>query len=151
VLVVLASASLLVGCGGSASSPDPVQEARVIAETNAFCRHSSTLPPASRRSRQHISTIQARAAALEKAIRKTAAYLPAGKDLNEAHAARRALYAEESRRTKAGLVIDPVALNRRFDLLQLRIYNDELALGLTCGEIVRAAHETAHKLAAAAP
>jgi len=51
----------------------------------------------------------------------------------------------EGRRAKAGLVIDPAARNRRLDLLQVRIYHDELALGLTCnGEIARAARERAH-------
>lgn len=149
LLVGLACASLLAGCGGSTRRRDPVQEARVVAETNAFCRHLSTLPPVSRRSQQQIRTIQARAAALEKAIGKTAAYLPAGRDLNEAHAARRALFAEASKRSRAGLA-RPADFNRRFDRLQLRIYDDELALGLTCNEIVRAAHETAHRLAAPA-
>jgi len=36
----------------------------------------------------------------------------------------------------------PRPRNRRLDLLQVRIYHDELALGLTCnGEIARAARE----------
>jgi hypothetical protein len=152
LMLCLACAPLLAGCGGSAPNSDPVQEAWVISEANAYCRHVSTLPPISRRSQQQIRTIQARFASLGRAIRKTAAYLPAGRNLNEARAARRALYAEESRRTKAGLVTDSTDFNRRFNRLQLRIYDDELALGLTCnGEIARAARERAHALARSAP
>jgi hypothetical protein len=147
-LMLCLACTLLAGCGGSAPRRDSVQEALVISDANAYCRHISMLPPVSRRSQQQIRTIQARLADVQRAISKTAAYLPAGRDLNEAHAARRALYAEESRGTKAGLGTDLAALNRRFDLLQLRIYHDEIALGLTCnGEIARAAHERVHALA----
>lgn len=152
LMLCLACAPLLADCGGSAPRRDPAQEARAISEANAYCRHLSTLPPVSRRSQQQIGAIQARLASLGRAIRKTSAYLPAGRDLNEARAARRALYAEESRRTRAGLVTDSADLNRRFDRLQLRIYDDELALGLTCnGGIARAARERAHALAISAP
>lgn len=152
LMLCLACTPLLGGCGESAPRRDPVQEARVISEANAYCRHVSTLPPVSRRSQQQIRAVQARLADLQSVISKAAAYLPAGRDLNEAHAARRALYVENQRRTKAGLVTDPAALNRRFDLLQLRIYDDELALGLTCnGEIARAAHERAQAIAKSAP
>ncbi len=147
-MLCLACSPLFAGCGGLAPRRDPVQEARVISEVNAYCRHVSTLPPVSRRSQQQTRTIQARLAGLQRELSKTAAYLPAGRDLNEAHAARRALYVEESRRTKAGLVTDAAALNRRFDFLQLRIYHDEMALGLSCNrEIARAAHERERALA----
>jgi hypothetical protein len=101
----------------------------------------------SRRSQQQISSIQARFAGLERTISRTAAYLPAGKDLNEAHAARRALMTEASKRSKAGLSA-LTGLNKRFDQLQLRIFDDELALGLTCaGEIAARARKTAHAIA----
>jgi hypothetical protein len=152
LVVGLACAPLLAGCGGSTPKRDPVQEARVVAEANAFCRHLGTSPQVFRRSEQRVATIQARFAALEKTIGKTAAYLPAGRDLNEAHAARRALEAERSRPTKAGLVTAPAAFERRFDRLQLRIYDDELALGLTCdGEIARAARARERALARSTP
>ena len=78
---------------------------------------------------------------------KTAAYLPAGKDLNEAHAARRALMAEARKRSNAGLSASS-DFNKRFDRLQLRIFDDEITLGLTCaGQIAARAHETEQAIA----
>jgi hypothetical protein len=150
-MLCLACAPLLAGCGGSSPKRDPVQEARVISEANAFCRQLSTTPQVSRGSEQRTRAIQARSAALERVISRTAAYLPAGKDLNEAHAARRALYAADARRLQAGRPL-PTDVETRFRRIQLRIYDDELALGFTCaGKVAREAHETAHVLATSAP
>jgi hypothetical protein len=145
----LACACALTACGGSAPKPDPVQEARVVAAVNGACRHELALPRPVRRSARQTNAFQARLAALSRALRKTAAYLPAGKDLDEARAARRALEAEEAKRTRAGLA-RPVP-DVRFNRLQLRIYDDELALGVTCaGNVARGAHEIARLLAAPA-
>jgi len=102
LLIGLVCASTLAGCGGSPPTADPVQEARVISEANSFCQHVSTLPPVSRRSQQQIRSIQAHFAALARAISKTAAYLSAGRDLNEAHAARRTLMSGAIKRSLAG-------------------------------------------------
>lgn len=122
----------------------------MVAEANAYCDHLHEMPPVSRRSPQQTGVIQRRLASLSKALRNTAAYLPAGKDLNEAHAARHALQVEESKRAQAGLARPP-GPDVRFERLQLRIYHDELALGLTCaGEVARAAHQTEHIFATAA-
>jgi hypothetical protein len=87
-----------------------------------------------------------------RAISRTAAYLPAARDLNEAHAARRALFAEACKRSHAGIFTGSREFSDRVDRLQLRIYDDELALGLTCaGQVALAARETAHVLARSAP
>lgn len=145
----LACACALTACGGSGPKPDPAREARVVAEVNAVCQHEFALSPAVRRSERQTRFFQARLAALLGTLRTTAAYLPAGKDLNEAHVARRTLEREEAKRTRAGLA--PPALDAPFNRTQLRIYDDELALGITCaGRTARAAHETAHLLAASA-
>jgi hypothetical protein len=145
----LACVSTLAACGGSAPKPDPIQEARVVAEVNGACRHELVLPRAVRRSERQTSFFQARLAVLSRTLKKTAAYLPAGKDLSEAHVARHVLEVEEAKRARAGRTRP--APDIRFDRLQLRIYDDELALGVTCaGSTARAAHETAHLLAAAA-
>lgn len=145
----LACASALTACGGSVPKPDPAQEARVVAEVNSVCQHELVLSRAVRRSERQTRVFQARLGALSSALRKTAAYLPAGKDLNEARAARHALEVEEAKRARVGLKqpVPDVPFNR----LQLRIYDDELALGVTCaGSTARAAHEVAHLLAEAA-
>lgn len=136
-------ASPLAGCGGSAPRADPAQEARLVSEVNAFCRHVSRLPAASRRSAQQTGVIQARFGAMSRALSKTAAYLPAGKGLNEAHAARRALMAEAHKRSHDGQ-LSASDFNKRCNRLQLRIYHDELALGLSCdGQIAARAREVA--------
>lgn len=127
----------LTGCGGSTSNRDPAQEARIVGETNAFCRRLDRRPSAPR-SRRQIRESQKRIATLLKELSRTAAYLPAGRDLNEAHAARRALIRGQSKRAAASPVLDT-----RFMRLQLRIYRDELKLGVACGgEVARAAHQT---------
>jgi hypothetical protein len=77
--------------------------------------------------------------ALSRALGKAAAYLPAGKDLNETRRARHALFAEESRHPTG----EPTGPDLRFEKLQLRIYRDEIALGLTCdGQVALAARQT---------
>src|ERR1700688_3146175 len=126
----------LAGCGEAAPRADPVKEARVVSEANAFCKR--TLQSGSRRSEQQVTSAQTRIAAILSTLSKSAAYLPAGRDLNEAHVARRALMAKESERSRAGLSRSP-DFKKRFHPLQLRIFDDELALGLTCaGEVARA-------------
>ena len=118
-----------------------------MAEINTFCRQWIALPSVSRRSEQQIRAIQARSAALLRALSETAAYLPAGRDLNDAHAARRAL---ERKGPPAGAA-GRADFEMRFRRLQLRIYDDELALGVTCaGKVAREAHRTAHLLATSA-
>jgi hypothetical protein len=135
---------ILASCGGSGPRKDPAAEARFISEANALCRHIRTLPRLS--SQQH-----ARLAAILAEIHTASDYLPAGKELSEAHAARRELFADASKRAKAGLVRS-ADFDAQFDRLQLRIYRDELTLGLSCaGQVARAAHETAHLLAKSAP
>jgi hypothetical protein len=65
---------------------------------------------------------------------------------------KRTQLAARSRLKGAGLVTAPAAFERRFDRLQLRIYDDELALGLTCdGEIARAARARERALARSTP
>lgn len=146
----VACALAFAGCGKSGPRHDPAQEARAVAELNAYCVHLSTLPGASRRSSQQVISIQRRLASLSKTVERTAAYLPAGRNLEETHVARRALFAEASRRNREGHS-RPTDFNARFDRLQLRIYRDELALGVTCaGSVARAARETAHALATSA-
>ena len=78
------------GCGGSTPARDPAAEARVVSETNAFCRHVYALPAAARRSEEETLAIQHRFHGLETALSRTAAYLAAGRDFNEAKSARRA-------------------------------------------------------------
>lgn len=75
---------------------------------------------------------QHRLATLTKALSAAAAYLPAGASLNEAHAERRALYAETSKLSKLGTFVSgqPDYLER-FYRLQVQIYDDYKALGLT--------------------
>jgi len=148
LLVGLVCAALLAGCGGSAPVRDPAREARVVAEINTFCGQTMVLLSASRQVEQQRRAIQARSAALLRALSETAAYLPAGRDLNDAHAARRAL---ERKGPPAGTA-GRADFDMRFNRLQLRIYDDELALGVTCaGKIAREAHRTAHLIAASAP
>jgi hypothetical protein len=59
-----------------------------------------------------------------------AAYLPAGRALNEAHAKRRALTVEMREAANSHSVVW-LDLIERFYRLQLQIYNDLKALGLT--------------------
>ncbi len=116
-----------------------MQEARVVAETNALCRRSAAPPPAARRSKQQVRATQEAFGALSRALSRAAAYLPAGKDLNEARRARHALFAEESRHATG----EPAGPDLRFEKLQLRIYRDEIALGLICdGQVALAARQT---------
>jgi len=148
MLVVLVTGA--TGCGGSLPRHDPAEEARVVSEINAFCGQASTLPVSSR-TEQQVRAVQARSHALETALSRTAAYLPAGRDLNQAHAARRALFREEAKRSRAGLG-RRADFNVRFERLQLRIYDDEVALGVTCkGHIAAEARLLRHLLGESTP
>jgi len=110
-----------------------------VSEINAFCQQVS-------RTHQQGRTVQARFHALLTALSGTAAYLPAGGDLDQAHAARRALFVEGAKRSRAGLA-RRADFNVRFDRLQLRIYDDEFALGVTCnGQTAAAARRVRHLL-----
>jgi hypothetical protein len=148
-LTALAVAALLAGCGAAAPKPDPAREVRVVDEVNALCRQLSAPARGANRSPQLTQSIRAQIADDLTEIGKTAVYLPAGRDLEDAHAARHKLEVEESKRAQTGLKRGTPDV--RFDRLQLRIYRDELALGITCaGNVGRAALETAHILAGAA-
>ena len=134
----------LMGCGSTTPLRDPAQEARVVSEINALCRQWQALPVASRRSKQQIRATQEGLGALQRELSKTAAYLPAGKDLNEAHAARHALLHKRS-------TGEPSGPNTRFEKVQLRIYHDEIALGVTCdGQVASAARQMERAFAVAA-
>jgi hypothetical protein len=137
----------LMGCGGATSLRDPAQEARVVSEINALCRQWQALPVASRRTKQQVTATQEGLGALQRALSKAAAYLPAGKDLNEAHAARHALLTEQHKHS-TGELSGP---NTRFEKVQLRIYHDEIALGVTCdGQVASAARQMERAFAVAA-
>src|SRR5438477_11159084 len=97
---------------------------------------------AARRSEEETLAIQHRFHVLETALSRTAAYLPAGRDFNEAKAARRALFADDSKRSRAGLSRRG-DFDLRFDRLQLRIYSDVLALVLTCAGLAPEARRLA--------
>ncbi len=94
--------------------------------------------------------IQARAHALQVALSRAAAYLPAGRDLNEAHAARRELYDEDARRSHAGLS-RTAGIENHFRRLQLRIYSDLLALGVTCRDTATEVRRLRRLLRASSP
>jgi len=152
LVVGLVFISALAGCGGSAPRADPVQERRVISEVNGFCQRQKALPPVYRRTQQQSRAEQARLVALLRAVRKTAAYLPAGKDLNEAEAARSALNSKQSRHPLLAGTSSAADYNKRVERLLLRIYHDELALGLTCaGQVAKGVHEAEHDLQNSAP
>ncbi len=67
------------------------------------------------------------------ALYDAAAYLPIGRALIEAHAKRRALMAEERKLTRSGSfsVSRPIHFIEQFYRLQVQIYDDDKALGLT--------------------
>jgi hypothetical protein len=140
---VLVVPLLLAGCGSSKPKPDPVREKRLVAEANALCisiRHSVHEP----RTQQ----VQAhRLAAVEVALRAAAAYLPAGRSLDEAHAKRVALrrelsaliqkQADKDKHKKSGPTIvtvkSPRALYNFEESIRrgMQAYNAMRALGLT--------------------
>jgi hypothetical protein len=108
VLIVFA------GRGSSTPRPDPARVAQLVAETKTLCSsiaHRAHPSPTQQHETQH------RLAALTKALSHAAAYLPAGRSLNEAHAKRRALEAEVSKLTKLGAF-----LSGRTDYIVERFY-----------------------------
>jgi hypothetical protein len=120
---------VLGGCGSSAPKPDPARVARVVAETNAAC--SSILHRSHPSTTQQLET-QHRLAVLVKTLSQAAAYLPAGRSLNEAHAKRRALEIETSKAGKSGVfVTSKPKVIERFHRLEAQIHNDYKALGVT--------------------
>jgi hypothetical protein len=138
LIPVLVVPLLLTGCGSSKPKPDPVREARFVAETNALCvliGHSGHAT-----SKQQMQE-QRRLTTLEKDIHEAAAYLPAGRSFNEAHAKRLALRAKLNRQShkhkKSGPTIvvikgaQPFYFIEESYRLQMQAYNAIRALGLT--------------------
>jgi hypothetical protein len=120
--------AVVSGCGSSKS--DPAREARLVAETNGLCTsmfHHTHPSQTKQREAQH------RLAILTKALSEAAVYLPAGRSLNEAHAKRRALYAKLGKLSTSGTFVAPGRPDyaEQFYRLQLQIYDDYKALGLT--------------------
>jgi hypothetical protein len=127
---VLAVLALLGGCGSSAPKPDPVREARLVAEANMLCRSWAHLPR--RMQDREVVQFQKRVAAVTNALLQAAAYLPAGRSWKEARAKQRALYAERSKLMRSGgFVPGSPNLIERFYRLRLQIYDDVKALGVT--------------------
>jgi hypothetical protein len=119
---------MLGGCGSTNPKPDPARETRLVAETNALC--ASVLRQVHPSSKQQ-SEAQHRLAALLKALSDAWAYLPAGRSLNEAGAKRRALNTEARKLEKSGTFRSAADYIERSYRLELRIYDDAKALGLT--------------------
>jgi hypothetical protein len=89
--------------------------------------HQTHTSQAKQRETQH------RLAVLTRALSEAAAYLPAGKSLNEAHAKRRALYAKLGKLRLSATFVSPGRPDyiEQFYRLQVQIYNAYKALGLT--------------------
>ena len=122
-LTVLAVA----GCGSSTPKPDPAREARLVAELKALCRARAHR---SEREVEHgQGEGQAQFATVERALKRAAAYLPAGRALNEADAKRRALEDELSGHGHPGRSSQP-AFIERFWRIELQVYESVKALGL---------------------
>ena len=119
---------LLGSCGSSTPKPDPARVARLVAEANALCGSLPRAGPYTSREQKVAQRIQP----ILNALGRAAAYLPAGRALNEAHAKRRALYAEVSKlkRSGGGFVSGSPDFIGRFYRLQVQIYDDYKALGL---------------------
>jgi hypothetical protein len=113
----------LGGCGASASRGDPALEARLVAEANSLCRSMTDrvgyVPP---RGRPRLATLVAE-------IREAAVYLPAGRDLNEVYAKRKALAAELHKLDSSDYSAGEDILERSYHQ-QMQIHDDEKALGL---------------------
>ena len=130
-MVLLFCSPLLASCGGSAPKPDPATKARLVAEANALCRQQAR--QVLRLPEQQKVALQHRLAYFSRAIRKAAAYLPAGKDLERAYAGRRQLMHELAKRSSHGGFVTgpPTHLIDRGYGLELQIHDDWKALGLT--------------------
>ena len=109
--------------------PDPAREARVVAELNGLCRSlSSRVHP---QATPNMEAVNARLAGLAQDLRQADAYLPAGRSLNEAIAKRRALIRREARSGGKLSTGPSPALVEQGYRLQVQIFDDKKALGLT--------------------
>ncbi len=125
---VFAVVAVVSGCGSSTPERDPATVARLVAEGNALCESVAHRANPSRAAREQEAVPGVQRTI--NALMKFAAYLPAGRDLIEAHAQRRAVTAEMLKMENHYLAVQPDVLER-FHRLQLRIYDDVKALGLT--------------------
>lgn len=140
-LLVIATLS---GCGSSTPKPAPAREARLVAEANALC--ASIVHNRAHATQTQKLEEQHHLAALEKAVRQAAAYLPAGRSLDEAHTKRLALLQAFQRElraqthghtpTRPTIVIthpkeEPFYFIDESYRLQMQAYNAVKALGLT--------------------
>jgi hypothetical protein len=120
----LAVLTLLSGCGSSTPKPDPARVARLVAEANALCGslpHRAIIAVTPK-----VAAVRDRLTAISKSLREAAAYLPAGKELNESHAKQEALMAEARNPASA----QPDLLEQLYRV-RLTSYDDLKALGLT--------------------
>jgi hypothetical protein len=127
----LAVLTVLSGCGSSTSKPDPARVARLVAEANTLCGslpHQTIIGLTPK-----VAVVRDRLAAISKSLGQAAAYLPAGRALNEASARRRALTAEMHKPLtgSGGFLSGAPELIERLYRLQVQIHDDEKALGLT--------------------
>lgn len=126
------AAALVVfaGCGSSPPKPDAARLPQLVAEANALCR--SWAHRARPTHETEVVQLQKRDHVLTEALIQAAAYLPAGKSWKEARAKRRALEAEISKLTASGKFVSGQRdFIDRFRRLQLQIYDDVKALGVT--------------------
>jgi hypothetical protein len=120
----------LGGCGSSTAQPDPTRVAQLVAEARALCSRSALR--ADRVATPALEALGAHLQRIENALEKAAAYLPAGRALNEAHAERRIVTAElvrasDTRHLEHG---PPRSIAEHFYRLQVQIREDLTALGL---------------------
>ena len=112
--------------------PDPARERGLVAELNALCRSWAHGGHHLTREQERV---QARTAALDRALKQAAAYLPAGRAWSEADAARRALEAEIFRPSPENPHLrighETTSQNDRFRRIESRIYDSVKALGLS--------------------
>jgi hypothetical protein len=109
--------------------PDRAKVGRLVAEANALCGSlAHRASPLRTREREAVAR---RVQRISNALGPAAAYLPAGRTLNEAHAKRRALYAELHRAGRGGNFPEAFELIERFYRLRVQVYGALKALGLT--------------------
>ena len=118
---------LLGGCGATAPRRDPATVARLIAEAHAICgslafRSDELAKHSLGAAGQHLQRIV-------NELGPAAAYLPAGRALNEAHAKRRALTSEMDKASNAYNAHMMTALDARFRRVQAQIHDDLRSLG----------------------